>query len=604
MLDQTASANAVVGWRRHVTNSNSAPRSGFALTIFIEQSGHLLTNNTLCSPHIGHLYTAIVADAIQRFESLTKDDCNIIFSTGTDEHGIKIQQAATQANLPLPEYCTQVSNEYQKMFRDFNVNYTEFVRTTEDKHKKAVHAFWNKLKSKDYIYKSRYSGWYSINDETFVPESHVKDEIRNGEKIKVSSESGHIVEWTEETNYMFRLSAFKIHLRNWLRTDGVIKPSKYQKQLQEFLDGDQYFPDISISRPSSRVHWAFRGKEITAKAYHRMKYEEENRMEKLTDVRLRTARAVPDDNDQSIYVWLDALINYLTAIGYPDDEVQRGRPWPADVQVVGKDILKFHGIYWPAFLMAVGRSPPRRLLCHAHWTVDSVKMSKSLGNVVAPGSTPGGMEALRYFLLREGTMHSDANYSEVKLVRTINAELADTLGNLLSRCTGRALNPRCELPPPPRAEHLRHEHTAPLCERLITLPDTCYNYYSNYQFYKVVDAVIQTLHLANLFFESHKPWELRKRIECQTQLDAVLHITMETLRVCGIILQPIIPEMSKKLLDKLSVPLDCRSWSYCEELSWRTGAIPEIKRLSPENLVLFQRIYSDKVHKKKASLQS
>ncbi|CAH1641398.1 unnamed protein product [Spodoptera littoralis] len=221
------------------------------------------------APHLGHLYTAVVADAIQRFEKLTNPDCRVIFSTGTDEHGTKIQQAAAKAKLSLPEYCTNISNEYKQLFRDFNVEYTDFIRTTEERHKVAVRHFW----------------------------------------VKVSIESGHKVEWTEETNYMFRLSAFKSHLQQWLKNDGVITPSKFQKQLQEMLANDAYLPDISVSRPSNRVHWAIR---------------------------------VPDDEEQSIYVWLDALVNYLTVAGYPDEGVmvERGRPWPADVHVVGKDILK------------------------------------------------------------------------------------------------------------------------------------------------------------------------------------------------------------------------------------------------------------------------
>ncbi|KAF9409341.1 hypothetical protein HW555_011285, partial [Spodoptera exigua] len=486
---------------------------------------------------------------------------------GTDEHGTKIQQAAAKAKLSLPEYCTSVSNEYKQLFRDFNVEYTDFIRTTEERHKIAVSHFWKKLVKKDYVYKSKYSGWYSVNDEAFVPETHVKDELRDGENVKVSIESGHKVEWTEETNYMFRLSAFKSHLKQWLQNDGVITPSKFQKQLQEMLANDAYLPDISVSRPSDRVHWAIR---------------------------------VPGDEEQSIYVWLDALVNYLTVAGYPDEDamMQRGRPWPADVHVVGKDILKFHGIYWPAFLMAIKWHPPRRLVCHSHWTVDGSKMSKSLGNVVAPRDTPVGNEALRYLLLREATMASDANFSLTKLINVANSELADSLGNLASRCCGAALNPRQEFPalqPTEFSQLLQGEHAALLIEYVEALPEMCFNYYKNYQFYKAVDSVIKVLHVANLFFETSKPWELRKNPEKQKELDVILHVTMETLRICGIILQPIIPEMSKKLLDKLQIGSNCRSWQHCETPSWRLkGAIYETKHIQSGKFVLFQRIYEKK----------
>ncbi|XP_059045502.1 methionine--tRNA ligase, mitochondrial [Achroia grisella] len=529
------------------------------------------------APHLGHLYTAVVADAIQRFEKLVNPDYDIIFSTGTDEHGTKVQQAAAKVNLSLSEYCGNISNEYRSLFNEYEVGYTDYIRTTEERHKKAVAHFWNKLVKKDYIYKAKYSGWYSVNDESFVPESHIRDEIKDGEQIKVSVESNHKVEWTEETNYMFRLSAFKTHLQEWLKNDGVITPSKYQKQLQDFLENEPYFPDISVSRPSSRVHWAIR---------------------------------VPGDKDQSIYVWLDALINYLTVIGYPDtdDMMARGRPWPADVQVVGKDILKFHGIYWPAFLMAIKWHPPRKLLCHAHWTVEGSKMSKSLGNVVCPRSTGVSPSALRYLLLREATMASDANYSEKKLINVANSELADTLGNLASRCCGATLNPRQEFPALHAAELMacsQEEVTSQLLLQVEKLPDICYDYYRNYQFYKAVDAVIHVLHLANLFFETQRPWELRKQVENQKKLDVVLHITMETLRICSIILQPIIPDMMCKLLDKLQIPKNARNWQHCTTPSWRIeGAIYETKNIQSGKFVLFQRIYTDKkdVHKKKASV--
>ncbi|XP_073963513.1 methionyl-tRNA synthetase, mitochondrial [Choristoneura fumiferana] len=526
------------------------------------------------APHLGHLYTAVVADAIQRFEKLTHPDCNIIFSTGTDEHGTKIQQAAAKADQSLLDYCTNISNEYRNVFRDYNVEYTDFIRTTEERHKTAVKHFWNKLVEGEYVYKAAYAGWYSVSDEAFVPEAQLKEEMRNGIQVKVAAESGQPVEWTEESNYMFRLSAFRTHLRDWLKNDGVITPSKFQKQLQELLEKETYIPDISVSRPAARVHWAIR---------------------------------VPGDEEQSIYVWLDALINYLSVVGYPDEDAMRarGRAWPADVQVVGKDILKFHGIYWPAFLMAVKWHPPRRIVCHSHWTVDGNKMSKSRGNVVCPRTAAVGKEALRYFLLREATLHSDANYSETKLLNTINSELADTLGNLASRCCGAALNPRGEFP-------ALHEHEAVQCsraevsqelmDRVATLPDLCRHHYANYQFYKSVDAVVHVLHLANLFFETHKPWELRKDSKKQKELDVILHITIETLRICGIILQPIIPELSGKLLDKLQIPKDCRSWRHCEVPSWRVeGAIHETKNIQSGKFVLFQRVYTDKKAKKKAA---
>ncbi|XP_072933694.1 methionine--tRNA ligase, mitochondrial [Epargyreus clarus] len=532
------------------------------------------------APHIGHLYSAVVADAIQRFEKLTNPESNVIFSTGTDEHGTKIQQAAAKANKSLSEYCTSMSNEYRNLFREFDVEYTDFIRTTEERHKRAVRHFWRQLVKRDCIYKAKYSGWYSVNDEAFVPESHTRDEVTEEGPVKVSIESGHKLEWTEETNYMFRLSAFKTHLQEWLKTDGVIQPVKFQKQLLDYLENESYFPDISVSRPSSRVHWAIR---------------------------------VPGDEEQSIYVWLDALINYLSVLGYPDAEAMsaRGRAWPADVHVVGKDILKFHGIYWPAFLMAIGWHPARRLAVHSHWTVDGLKMSKSRGNVLCPRmlAAASAHSAVRYLLLREATMATDANFSESKLINIANSELADTLGNLASRCCGAALNPRGEFPPLHAQELAACSQlhcAAELLQAVERLPEICHKHYSNYQFYKAADAIIHVLHLANLFFETLKPWELKKQIDKQKELDVVLHITLETLRITSIILQPLIPDLSKKLLDKLQIPENCRDWVHCEQPSWRIkGAIHETKNIQSGKFVLFQRIYTDKkkenVQKKKAS---
>ncbi|XP_048001718.1 methionine--tRNA ligase, mitochondrial [Leguminivora glycinivorella] len=518
------------------------------------------------APHLGHLYSAVVADAIQRFEKLVDPNCNVLFSTGTDEHGTKIQQAASKAGQAPAEYCSAVSEEYRRLFAEYHVEHTHFVRTTEDRHKKAVAHFWNELVEGGHIYKAVYSGWYSVSDESFVPEAHTKEILHNGRKVKVSVESGHEVEWTEEPNYMFRLSAFREHLQRWLKTDGVITPSKFQKQLQELLEKETYFPDISVSRPASRVHWAIR---------------------------------VPGDEDQSIYVWLDALVNYLTVTGYPDEDAMRvlGRAWPADVHVVGKDILKFHGLYWPAFLMAARRHPPRRLVCHAHFTVRGVKMSKSLGNVVCPRSAPVTGDALRYFLLREGTLHSDANYSETKLINIVNSELADTLGNLVSRCCGAALNPRGEFPALHETEAAQlatRDVTQALLTRVERLPDQCREYYSTYQFYKAVDEIIATLHACNLFFEALKPWELRKENR-QRELDVVLHLALETLRVSAIVLQPVIPQLATSLLDRLQIPKDCRSWEHCETASWRVvGAIPETNNIRGGKFVLFPRVYVDR----------
>lgn len=297
--------------------------------------------------------------------------CNdTIYSTGTDEHGIKVQRAAEGKNLDPQIFCDQVSCRFQKLCQEFNASNTHFIRTTDANHKEVVQKFWNKLKESGHIYKSKYQGWYCSSDEAFV--TNVEDVTKDGVTKKVSSESGNEVEWIEEENYMFKLSQFQEPLLKWLDTvPPVIIPNSFHSLVKQTVS--RGIQDLSISRPSSRLSWAI---------------------------------PVPNDESQTIYVWLDALVNYLTVAGYPD-----AKQWPPDLHVIGKDILKFHAIYWPAFLMAVGMEPPRRILCHSHWTISDEKMSKSKGNVVDPfkKALEFSPEGLRYFLLRQGLPDHDGS---------------------------------------------------------------------------------------------------------------------------------------------------------------------------------------------------
>ncbi|XP_062540298.1 methionine--tRNA ligase, mitochondrial [Armigeres subalbatus] len=509
------------------------------------------------APHIGHLYSAVIADAIHRFNILVNPTAraSAIFSTGTDEHGTKIQQAAASHSVPVGTYCGQISDQYRSLFHNFGIAHTRYIRTTEEQHAQAVQAFWQALENAGSIYSAQYSGWYCIPDETFLTDSQLKENDRG---IKVSAESGHPVEWTEEKNFMFRLDKYQEDVLYWIKgCEDRIVPVKFRKILLDFLQ--DRLPDISISRPKTRVSWGI---------------------------------DVPSDPTQTVYVWLDALVNYLTVSGYPQTDF--ARRWPPTVQILGKDILKFHGIYWPAFLIAAGLEPPRQLLVHSHWTVDGEKMSKSKGNVVDPNERASlySHEGIRYFLLREGVAHSDGNYSDTKILRIINAELADTFGNLLSRCCGQVLNPEAVVPVIQKDvfDALNTlDVTKKMLELLNGLPDKCLSHYQQYNFYLVVDSVIQVLHATNNFFEITAPWKL-KRPDDKPQLQAILGLTMEVLRQTGIILQPIVPIMSGKLLNKLNVEQDRRSWS---DLKLR---LEEVERpLADSEAVLFRRIIPPKV---------
>ncbi|XP_058453829.1 methionine--tRNA ligase, mitochondrial-like [Malaya genurostris] len=506
------------------------------------------------APHIGHLYSAVIADAIHRFNGLVNrpqsSHSTSIFCTGTDEHGTKIQQAAQNHSVPVATYCQQISDRYRGLFNNFDISHTRFIRTTDQDHMVAVQHFWKALEATGNIYSAQYSGWYCIPDETFLTESQLKE---NDQGIKVSAESGHPVEWTEEKNFMFRLNCYQDDVVHWIKgcKDRVV-PEKFQKILLDFLQDP--LPDISISRPKTRVSWGVE---------------------------------VPSDSSQSVYVWLDALVNYLTVAGYPKEEFRQ--KWPPTVQVLGKDILKFHGVYWPAFLIAAGLEPPKQLLVHSHWTVDNQKMSKSKFNVIDPNERAVLYipEGIRYFLLREGVAHSDGNYSDTKICRILNAELADTFGNLLSRCCGKVLNPEAVIPVVDRASLeslLAIEATQRMLDLLHELPEKTRLNYQQYNFYVVVDCVIQMLHATNNFFETTTPWKC-KGPDGKLKLQTILAVTMEVLRQTAIILQPIVPRLSGQVLDKLNVNGDHRSW--CDlKVQFNQRERP----LADSESVLFRRI--------------
>lgn len=512
------------------------------------------------APHLGHLYSAVIADAAHRFYKLLHPNKSTIFSTGTDEHGLKVQHAACSSNPEeVKHYCDTVATKYEQLFILCGISYTHFIRTTNEEHKVSVQNFWNLLKSKDCIYEGKYSGWYCVPDETFVTEKELqRKHDHNGNEILFSEVSGHPVEWSEENNFMFRLSSFRSDLLYWLKKEDRVVPSKFHKILLSWVSNDEDLLDISVSRPSSRIRWGI---------------------------------PVPMFPDQTIYVWLDALVNYLTVAGYPSLVT-----WPPTVHVVGKDILKFHGMYWPAFLMAAGLEPPEKLFVHSHWTVNDEKMSKSKNNVVDPFDTMKEytVSGLRYFLLKEGVPHSDGNYREMEVVNMLNADLANTYGNLLNRCVSKTVNSNQIYPMLNKAEfhklHAENENLKHLSEILSTLQDVVSQHYHSFNFYKGITIVLKTLYLCNKFFEEMKPWELRKDEANLVKLMCILHITLETLRICSIALQPIIPDISEKIFRKLNIPIHKRMWADMIP-SWdNDNNQSENSQLSSENIVLYNKM--------------
>lgn len=409
------------------------------------------------------------------------------------------------------------------MFDHCDIKYSDYIRTTESRHKNAVIKFWKTLNSNGFIYKSSYSGWYSVNDECFLSNEEVEEVLdSNGNKVKVSKESGHLVEYTSESNYMFRLSEFKYKLRKYLSNE-VIMPKIYLENLYNQID---CLEDLSVSRESTRVFWGI---------------------------------PVPDDQTQIIYVWLDALVNYLTVAGYPD-KTKMAETWPPDVHVIGKDILRFHAIYWPAFLMAAGYSPPKKILCHGHWLMDNRKMSKSLGNVVDPFEIlkKYNSDAVRYYLLREGVPGSDCNLNLENFTKFINVELANTLGNLYQRCI--PFNKDLTYP---LYDEIRSELTGldtNLLESLNQLKHKCDEHFEQFNFYLGIQEIMAVLRMTNGLVQEYKPWDLAKNPSesNENKIKKLLFLVFESLRISAIVLQPIVPNLCQDLLERLNVDSDQR----------------------------------------------
>ncbi|KAB0365808.1 hypothetical protein FD754_009964 [Muntiacus muntjak] len=524
------------------------------------------------APHIGHLYSALLADALCRHHRLrVPSDAATGFSTGTDEHGLKIQQAAAAAGLAPSELCDRVSAQFQQLFREADISSTDFIRTTEARHRIAVQHFWRVLKARGLLYKGLYEGWYCASDECFLPEAKVtRQPGPSGDLCPVSLESGHPVSWTKEENYIFRLSQFREPLQDWLRGDPqAITPEPFHHTVLQWLEEE--LPDLSVSRRSSHLHWGI---------------------------------PVPGDDSQTIYVWLDALVNYLTVIGYPNAEFKSW--WPTTSHIIGKDILKFHAIYWPALLLGAGMSPPHRIYVHSHWTVCGQKMSKSLGNVVDPRTCLDRytVDGFRYFLLRQGVPSWDCDYYDEKVVKLLDSELADALGGLLNRCTANRINPSGIYPafctacfpsepgsagPSGRAQAEDYA----LVSAVATLPEQVADHYDNFQIYKALEAVSSCVRQTNGFVQRHAPWKLNWESPVDAPwLGTVLHVALECLRVFGTLLQPVTPSLADRLLSRLGVSSTERSLGELHFLSRFYGHPSpfEGRRLGPETGILFPRL--------------
>ncbi|KAI9467182.1 tRNA synthetases class I (M)-domain-containing protein [Lactarius psammicola] len=511
-------------------------------------------------PHIGHLYTLVTTDILARHARLSRPDRTVNFLTGTDEHGLKIQRAAEAQNSKPLEFCDRISDRFRLLADKADASYTRFIRTSEKDHHNAVQHVWRELDSKGLIYKGSHKGWYSISDECFYTDNQVErlgspgsSTSYSSEEVVVSKETGSVVEWTEEVNYKFRLSRFRDFLLARYQSDPhAIHPPQQHVNVLDMLS--MPLEDLSVSRPRHRLHWGI---------------------------------AVPNDPAHTVYVWFDALINYLTGAGYPWN-AEKGRIescWPPDLQVVGKDIVRFHAIYFPAMLQALDLPLPKRLLAHSHWTVNRRKMSKSIGNVVDPFQSIDelGADPVRYYLARiGGRFKDDVDWSNEQLENNAS-ELQSLLGNFYLRITSAAIRKRLpeDFQSHSRVTLERSTNIEKLMEAvdpLASLASVVDNHLEELRIAEALDAIISQLKAANMMMNATEPWAKNTP---QALVGEVYALSLETLRICGILLQPFIPAKAGMLLDAMSVSHSERSLQHARYLPGTVGsATPGVKLFS------------------------
>jgi methionyl-tRNA synthetase len=462
-------------------------------------------------PHIGHAYEVIATDAIARFHRLAGRD--VFFMTGTDEHGLKMAQAARTKGVEPRMLADEMSSYFREMSKALNISHDRFIRTTEAEHYAACQALWRAMEANGDIYLGRYEGWYSVRDEAFYDEK----ELIAGEGSEKLSPQGAPVEWTVEESWFFRLSAYADRLiAHYEANPGFIRPESRRNEVMSFVKGG--LSDLSISRTS--FDWGV---------------------------------PVPGSPGHVMYVWVDALTNYLTGLGYPEDTVAYAKYWPADLHVIGKDIVRFHAVYWPAFLMSAGLALPEQVFGHGFVLNRGEKMSKSVGNVVDPLAMAAtyGVDQLRYFLLREVSFGQDGSYSHEAIVTRSNADLANGLGNLAQRCLsiiakacgGRVPGPGGGIEP------LDLSGIFPRVEAAM----------SDLALHRALEVIWEGVAEANRYFADHAPWALRKSDPAAA--DAVLYHTAEAVRQLAILVRWAMPTSADALLDLLAQGADARDFA-------------------------------------------
>ncbi|MEK9671480.1 MAG: methionine--tRNA ligase [Rhodospirillaceae bacterium] len=464
-------------------------------------------------PHIGHAYTTLACDVLARFKRLDRFD--VKFLTGTDEHGQKVEKSAAAAGTDPQSFADRVSENFRRLADFMGYTHDDFIRTTEDRHKAACQAMWQRMTASGDIYLGSYSGWYAVRDEAFYGEGELTTDPDGVKRAP----SGAEVEWVEEPSYFFRLSAWQDRLLAFYDAHpDFILPQTRRNEVISFVKGG--LDDLSISRTT--FNWGV---------------------------------PVPGDADHIFYVWLDALTNYISALGFPDETGEYAKYWPCDLHMVGKDILRFHTVYWPAFLMSAGLEPPKRVFAHGWWTNEGQKISKSLGNVIDPADLVEkyGLDQVRFFLLREVPFGNDGDFSHDAMVGRMNSELANDYGNLVQRVLSMiAKNCGGSVPTPGEltaADRAMLDPAGALLDQVRDMLD-------RQAFHEALETIWRVIRQANGYVDQQAPWKLRK--EDPDRMATVLYVLAEAIRRLAILTQPFMPDASGRILDQLAVPADAR----------------------------------------------
>jgi methionyl-tRNA synthetase len=472
------------------------------------------------APHIGHAYTSIAADVMARFKRL--DGYDVFFLTGTDEHGQKVEKAAADAGVDPQTFTDSISADFRAMSDAMNVSYDDWIRTTEQRHKVSSAELWKRIEANGDIYLGHYEGWYAVRDEAFYDETELTVRA-DGSRV---APSGAPVEWVKEPSYFFRLAAWQDRLLAFYEENPeFIAPGSRRNEVVSFVKGGLH--DLSISRTT--FNWGI---------------------------------PVPGAPGHVMYVWLDALNNYVTACGFPDPAADRWKFWPADVHFVGKDIIRFHAVYWPAFLMAAGLPVPKRVTSNGWWLMDGEKMSKSLGNVVEPRKLAEifGLDQIRYFLLREKPFGADGSLSHAAIISRINVDLANDLGNLAQRSLS-LIARNCGGVLPSRGPATEDDRA--LLDAAGALLGVVRAHVDRQTFHDGLEEIWKVIRAANGYIDRQAPWALNKTDK--VRMGSVLRVLVDTIRVVATLLQPVMPGSMGRMLDQLGVPADARGFAALAE---------------------------------------